>query len=68
MILDHQHRMGAFLDDCGRWVEEGRLKWREDIVNGLEQAPSALPRLFEGSNFGKLIVRVSPDPTQNARS
>jgi NADPH-dependent curcumin reductase CurA len=68
IILDHQHRSAAFLEDCGRWLQEGRLKWREDIVNGLEQAPSALPRLYEGRNFGKLIVRVSPDPTQNARS
>lgn len=68
VIFDHDHRMGAFLDDCSRWIQEGRLKWREDVVNGLEQAPLALPRLFEGRNFGKLIVRVSPDPTQNARS
>jgi NADPH-dependent curcumin reductase len=39
------------------------LKHREDLVQGLEQAPSALIRLFEGRNFGKLIVQVSPDPT-----
>ncbi len=68
VVLDHQHRMAAFLDDCGRWIEEGRLKWREDFVDGLEHAPGALLRLFDGRNFGKLIVRVSPDPSQTTRS
>jgi NADPH-dependent curcumin reductase CurA len=37
---------------------------REDLIEGLESAPEALQRLFEGRNFGKLLVRVSPDPTQ----
>lgn len=68
VIFDHEHRRGAFFDDCSRWIQEGRLKWREDFVDGLEHAPAALPRLFEGRNFGKLIVRVSPDPGQTTRS
>jgi NADPH-dependent curcumin reductase CurA len=46
-------------------VREGRLKYREDTVQGLEQAPAAFPRLFEGKNFGKLLVRVSDDPTRH---
>lgn len=41
-----------------RWFEEGRLKHREDVVEGLENAPQAYNRLFEGENFGKLLVRV----------
>jgi NADPH-dependent curcumin reductase CurA len=41
----------------------GRLKFREDIVDGLEHAPGAFMGLLEGRNFGKLIVRVSKDPT-----
>jgi NADPH-dependent curcumin reductase CurA len=44
-------------------VREGRLKYREDIVDGLEAAPAALIGLFEGKNFGKMLVRVAPDPT-----
>lgn len=47
---------------------EGAIKYREDIVEGLEQAPEALLRLFDGRNFGKLLVRVSTDPTQAGRS
>jgi NADPH-dependent curcumin reductase CurA len=40
------------------WIREGRVKYREDIVDGLEQAPEALIGLLEGKNRGKLIVRV----------
>ncbi|MBT5434820.1 MAG: NADP-dependent oxidoreductase, partial [Rhodospirillaceae bacterium] len=39
------------------------MTYRETIVDGLENAPGAFNRLFEGSNFGKLIVRVGDDPT-----
>jgi len=42
------------------WVEQRKLKFREDIVEGLENAPHALMGMLEGENFGKLIVRVGP--------
>jgi NADPH-dependent curcumin reductase CurA len=64
IILDHNDRAPAFLKECGQWLREGRLKYREDIVDGLEHAPSALLKLFDGTNFGKLMVRVSADPTR----
>ena len=41
-----------------RWVREGKLKHRETIVEGLENAPAALNQLFDGSNIGKLMVKV----------
>jgi NADPH-dependent curcumin reductase CurA len=65
IVSDHSDRMPAFLNEVGTWIREGRLKYREDIVDGLDAAPSALLKLFEGANFGKLLVRVSPDPTRN---
>jgi NADPH-dependent curcumin reductase CurA len=68
IVSDHNDRLAAFLEDCGSWLRDGRLKYREDIVDGLEHAPSAFLRLFDGTNFGKLIVRVSPDPTQAHRA
>lgn len=67
IVGDHAARQADFLRDCSRWIREGTLKYREDVVQGLEQAPSALLRLFDGRNFGKLLVRVSPDPTQATR-
>jgi NADPH-dependent curcumin reductase CurA len=66
IVSDHMDRVGAFLADCTGWVREGTLKYREDIVNGLDAAPRALIGLLEGRNFGKLLVRVSEDPTRRS--
>jgi hypothetical protein len=64
IVSDHVNRLPAFLADCGRWVREGRLKYREDVVEGLDQAPRAFIGLLRGENLGKLIVNVGPDPTR----
>ena len=64
IVSDHMARMGDFLRDCGAWVREGRLKYREDVVIGLEKAPEAFIGLLQGKNFGKLLVRVGEDPTK----
>ncbi len=56
---DYGHRIGEFLDEMTPWVLEGKIKYREDVVNGLENAPEAFIGLLEGRNFGKLVVRVS---------
>ncbi|NIL16273.1 NADP-dependent oxidoreductase [Pseudomonas sp. AN3A02] len=48
-----------FLQEAAQWIDQGKLKWREDIVEGLEQAPEAFIGLLEGRNFGKLIVRLA---------
>ena len=63
IVSDHPDRAPAFAAECGPLVMSGRLKFREDIVDGLEHAPGAFMGLLEGRNFGKLIVRVSKDPT-----
>ena len=65
IVSDHVNRMGDFLADCSRWVREGKLKYREDVVVGLENAPDAFIGLLQGKNFGKLLVRVSEDPTRS---
>jgi NADPH-dependent curcumin reductase len=64
IVSDHLDRLPAFLADTTRWVREGRLKFREDIVDGLESAPRAFIGLLEGKNFGKMLVRVGGDPTR----
>jgi hypothetical protein len=64
IVTDHGDRLADFVADCTRWVREGRLKYREDVVDGLDRAPTALIGLLEGRNFGKLVVRVAPDPTR----
>jgi len=59
LVGDHNDRYAAFLADVSRWLREGRLKYREDVVEGLADAPRAFLGLFEGKNFGKLLVKVS---------
>lgn len=59
IILDHIQRMPAFLADMSTWLREGKIKHREDIVEGLENAPRAFLGLFKGENIGKRIVKVS---------
>jgi NADPH-dependent curcumin reductase len=53
----------AFLRDMAAWVRDGSVRYREDVVDGLEQAPEAFRGLLAGRNFGKLLVRVGDDPT-----
>ena len=43
----------------GQWLMEGKIKFETDVVEGLENAPAALDRLFTGKNLGKLAVKVS---------
>lgn len=49
----------AFYRDMADWIAEGRVKYKEDIVQGLESAPEAFIGLLEGRNFGKLIIEVA---------
>ena len=59
IVSDFAARQADFLRDAGEWVRTGRLKYREDIVDGLEQAPTAFLGLLQGRNFGKMLVRTA---------
>jgi len=59
IVTDFASRQGDFLRDVSAWVREGKIKYREDIVDGLDKAPRALIGLLRGENFGKLLVRVA---------
>ena len=58
---DYGHRYPEFAKQMSEWFEAGKVKFREDIVEGLENAPQAFFGLLEGKNFGKLVVRVGQD-------
>ena len=62
IVSDFADQEPAFLHDMGAWVSEGRVRYREQVVEGLERAPEALAGLLRGEHFGKLLVRVGPDP------
>lgn len=58
---DYGHRIAEFQQQMGRWVQEGKIKYREQLIDGLEQAPQALIGLLKGENFGKVVIRVAAD-------
>ncbi|MFK3740810.1 NADP-dependent oxidoreductase [Massilia sp. TN1-12] len=53
------HLRPAFLEQAQGWIADGRLRYREDVVDGLENAPAAFIDLLQGRNFGKLVVKVA---------
>ena len=55
---DYGHRYGEFAKDMSAWLRQGKIKHREDIVDGLENAPQAFQGLLQGKNFGKLIIKA----------
>ncbi len=61
---DHLERMPDFLKDMSGWLKDGRIRYKEDIVDGLDNAVKAFQGLLQGENRGKLLVRVVPDPTR----
>jgi len=63
VVLDHYGEFPTYVAKARGWLADGRLKALETIVDGLENAPSALIGLFKGENLGKMIVRVGPDPS-----
>ena len=56
---DYGDRHQEFFAAMAPWVRDGKVKFREDVVDGLDHAPSAFIGLLEGRNFGKLVVKVS---------
>ena len=64
IVSDHFERFAVAAQEMAPLVRAGRLKYREDITEGLDAAPDAFIGLLAGRNFGKALVRVSPDPTR----
>lgn len=61
IVFDFEDKRGEFQRDMAPWVREGRIKYREFVTEGLENAPAAFIGLLKGANFGKQLVRVGPD-------
>lgn len=58
IVHDHSQSWPQFYEDMGQWVKDGQIKWRETIVQGIENAPKAFLGLFVGENFGKMLVKL----------
>lgn len=63
ILFDFQDQYEEALTDIRQWFKEGKINYREDIAEGLENAPAALAGLYQGTNKGRQLIRVRPDPT-----
>jgi NADPH-dependent curcumin reductase CurA len=60
LVTDHVEKLPAYRAAAQAWVRDGRLRFRETVVDGLERMPEALLGLYRGDNLGKMVVRVDP--------
>jgi NADPH-dependent curcumin reductase len=58
LVMDHEARYADAIDELSRWVSADRLRYREDILEGIEQAPGAIAGLYRGENLGKRLIRL----------
>jgi NADPH-dependent curcumin reductase CurA len=59
IVTDFAAKHADFLRDVAQWIKDGRIKYREDIVDGIENAPETFMGLLKGKNFGKQLIRVA---------
>ncbi len=59
IVSSHGDMQPAFLADMANWIAQGKIKWRETVEEGIENAPTAFLKLFKGENLGKMLVRLS---------
>jgi hypothetical protein len=64
IVSDHYDQLPQFYSDMKAWIDAGKMKWRETILEGIENAPKAFIGLFKGENVGKMLVKIGPDPTE----
>ena len=62
LVSDYLDRYSESLEALSKWMAEGKIQYKVDIVEGIENAPSAVNKLFTGENTGKLVIKVSDEP------
>jgi NADPH-dependent curcumin reductase CurA len=58
LVFDYEHRTGDAVRQLAQWVRDGKLRYREDILEGLERAPDAIAGLYRGENLGKRLIKL----------
>jgi NADPH-dependent curcumin reductase CurA len=59
IVSSHADMQAAFIRDMSGWIAEGKVKWRETVEEGIDNAPAAFLKLFKGENLGKMLVKLS---------
>ena len=58
LIWDYEHRYNEAVTRLASWIRSGQLRYREEILEGIEQAPDAIAGLYRGENMGKRVIRI----------
>ena len=58
LVFDYQHRYEEAVARLAEWVRQGKLRYREDIADGIEHCPGAIAELYRGENLGKRLIRL----------
>lgn len=58
LVMDHEAKYPDALEELSRWLSAGRIRYREDILEGIEQAPGAIAGLYRGENLGKRLISL----------
>lgn len=61
IVLDYADRYAEALQQLTQWVRDGLIRYREEILEGIEQAPDSIAGLYRGENFGKRIIKIAPE-------
>jgi NADPH-dependent curcumin reductase CurA len=61
LIFDYADRYPEGLRALTEWVRSGALRYREDILEGIEQAPDSIAGLYRGENLGKRLIRIASE-------
>ena len=59
IVSTHTDLQAPFIADMSSWISQGKVKWRETVEEGVQNAPVAFLKLFSGENLGKMLVRLS---------
>ncbi|AQX54450.1 hypothetical protein A2U94_08825 [Bacillus sp. VT 712] len=59
IVADYAERFQEEIKQLGEWVQQGKIKYRENVVEGFENVPEAFLGLFSGANLGKQLVKVA---------
>ena len=58
LVFDFRPRYPEAIEELTRWVKNGSIRYREEIVDGLERAPGSIASLYRGENLGRRLIRI----------
>jgi NADPH-dependent curcumin reductase CurA len=58
IVSSHYDMLPTFINDMSGWIAQGKVKWRETVEEGIQNAPAAFLKLFKGENLGKMLVKL----------